>query len=54
MDAANPMTVVDHVLVGSYWFQVVKGQESFTGQEVNSELRTSGTARATSPTRSTR
>src|SRR5689334_17134399 len=30
MDAASPTTVVDHVLVASYWFQVVKGQENFT------------------------
>ena len=42
MDAASPDTIVDHVLVASYWFQVVKGQESFTGQEVNSELKDLG------------
>jgi hypothetical protein len=42
MDAASPATVVDHVLVASYWFQVVKGQENFTGQEVNSELKDLG------------
>lgn len=42
MDAASPNTVVDHVLVASYWFQVLKGQESFTGQEVNSELKDLG------------
>ena len=42
MDAARPTTVVEHVLVASYWFQVVKGQENFTGQEVNSELKDLG------------
>jgi hypothetical protein len=39
MDAALPQTVVDHVLVASYWFQAVQGRENFTGQEVNSELK---------------
>lgn len=42
MDAARPTTVVEHVLVASYWFQAVKGQENFTGQEVNSELKDLG------------
>jgi hypothetical protein len=42
MDAANPGTVVEHVLVASYWFQVVNGQESFTGQAVNGELKDLG------------
>jgi hypothetical protein len=42
MDAASPTTIVDHVLVGSYWFQVVKGQDDFTAQEVNAELKDLG------------
>jgi hypothetical protein len=42
MDEAHPTTTVDHVLVASYWFQVVRGQENFTGQEVNSELKDLG------------
>ncbi len=42
MDAALPQTVVDHVLVASYWFQAVQGRENFTGQEVNSELKDLG------------
>lgn len=42
MDAANPTTIVQYVLVASYWFQVVMGQESFTGQAVNGELKDLG------------
>jgi len=42
MDAALPRSIVDHVLVASYWFQVVQGQENFTGQEVNAELKDLG------------
>jgi hypothetical protein len=42
MDAASPISIVDHVLVGSYWFQVVNGQDGFTGQEVNAELKDLG------------
>jgi hypothetical protein len=42
MDAANPNTVVEYVLVASYWFQVVTSQESFTGQAVNGELKDLG------------
>jgi hypothetical protein len=42
MDTAHPTTTVDHVLVASYWFQVVRGQENFTGQEVNSALKDLG------------
>jgi hypothetical protein len=44
MDATSPTTIVDHVLVGSYWFQVVLGKDDFTGQEVNSELKDLGQA----------
>jgi hypothetical protein len=42
MDVAEPDSIVDHVLVASYWFQVVQGRENFTGQEVNSELKDLG------------
>ena len=28
--------------MASYWFQVIKGQENFTSQEVNSELKDLG------------
>jgi hypothetical protein len=42
MDATLPQSVVDHVLVASYWFQVMEGRENFTGQEVNSELKDLG------------
>src|SRR4051794_17487759 len=42
MDAAGPATTADHVLVASYWFQVVQGQEDFTSQAVNSELKDLG------------
>ena len=40
--AANPTTEADKALVGGYWLQVVKGQESFDGQSVNSELKNLG------------
>lgn len=42
MDAASPTTTADHVLVASYWFQVVQGQEDFTSQAVNGELKDLG------------
>lgn len=42
MDAALPRSIVDHVLVASYWFQVVQGRENFTGQEVNAALKDLG------------
>jgi hypothetical protein len=42
MDAANPTTTADHVLVASYWFQILQGQEDFTSQAVNSELKDLG------------
>ena len=42
MDAASPATTVDHVLVASYWFQHVQGQEDFTSQAVNGELKDLG------------
>jgi hypothetical protein len=42
MDATSPTTTADHVLVASYWFQVVQGQDDFTSQAVNSELKDLG------------
>ena len=42
MDAAGPSTGVERVLVGSYWFQVLQGEESVTGQQVNAELKDLG------------
>lgn len=42
VDAASPATTVDHVLVASYWFQIIRGQESFGSQEVNSALKDLG------------
>ena len=42
MDAALPDSVVEHVLLASYWFQVIQGRENFTGQEINSELKDLG------------
>ncbi len=42
MDAAVPTTTADHVLVASYWFQIVQGQEDFTSQAVNGELKDLG------------
>jgi hypothetical protein len=42
VDAANPSSGLDYVLLGSYWFQEVQGGESFTGQQVNSALKDLG------------
>jgi len=42
MDAAGPTSTADHVLVASYWFQVVLGQDDFTSQAVNGELKDLG------------
>ena len=42
MDAAHPSSIVDHVLVASYWFQVVRGQENFAAQDVNAALKDLG------------
>src|SRR4051812_27538345 len=38
VDAAAPSSVAEYVLVGSYWFQVVLGNENVAGQQVNAEL----------------
>jgi len=42
MDATSPSSIVDYVLVASYWFQVIRDNEDFTSQEVNSELKDLG------------
>jgi hypothetical protein len=42
VDAAAPQTIVDYVLVASYWFQVLGGKESVAAQEVNSALKDLG------------
>lgn len=42
VDSANPSSGLDYVLLGSYWFQEVQGEESFTGQQVNSMLKDLG------------
>jgi hypothetical protein len=42
VDAASPQTIVDYVLVASYWFQVLGGKESVAAQEVNSALKDLG------------
>lgn len=39
MDACQPRTGLDRVLIGSYWYQVVKGEASLTGQQVNTSLK---------------
>jgi hypothetical protein len=42
MDAASPSSIVEWVLLGSYWYQVIQGQENFSGQTVNSDLKDLG------------
>jgi hypothetical protein len=44
MDVAGPTSTADHVLVASYWFQVIQGKDDFTSQEVNAELKDLGQA----------
>src|SRR4051794_30066913 len=36
MDTAEPTKGTDYVLLGSYWFQEILGNENFSGQQVNS------------------
>ena len=38
----SPSTDADRALVGGYWFQVVQGRETFTGFQVNNELKNAG------------
>ncbi|HVD39958.1 MAG TPA: hypothetical protein VNC16_03005 [Solirubrobacterales bacterium] len=42
MDEASPTSIVEWVLVASYWYQVIQGHENFSGQEVNSDLKDLG------------
>lgn len=43
LDAApSANTDADRALIGGYWFQVVQGQETFTGFQVNNELKNAG------------
>jgi hypothetical protein len=42
MDAASPDSIVEWVLVGTYWHQIVRGDESVTGQQVNTDLKDLG------------
>ncbi len=42
VDAASPSSGLDYVLLGSYWFQEIQGEESFTGQQVNTMLKDLG------------
>lgn len=39
MDACQPRTGLDRVLIGSYWYQVVKGEAALTSQQVNTSLK---------------
>ena len=40
--AASPSTDTDKALVGSYWLQVVKGQENFDSGTINANLKNLG------------
>lgn len=42
VDAANPSSIVDYVLVATYWFQELNGEEEVTGRQVNAELKDLG------------
>jgi hypothetical protein len=42
MDAANPTSGAQHVLVAAYWLQEVRGNENVTGLQVNNELKNLG------------
>jgi hypothetical protein len=44
MAVAGPRTGVERVLVATYWFQVVSGEPSVTGQQINDALRNLGHA----------
>ena len=41
-EAAGPSTGADRALVAGYWFQCVKGEENFAGQQINDELKHMG------------
>jgi hypothetical protein len=42
LHAANQENDIDRVLVAGYWFQVLKGNASFTGQQINDALKDTG------------
>ena len=42
LDATNPTNDDDRALVGGYWFQIVQGNTSFMGQQVNNHLKDTG------------
>ena len=44
LSAAAPSTEADKVLVGGYWFQVIKGQKELHSFRINKELRHTGHA----------
>jgi hypothetical protein len=39
IDAAEPQTGLDRILVTAYWFQVIEGLDSFESFQVNRELK---------------
>jgi hypothetical protein len=41
-DAARPKLEKDKALVAAYWAQVITGQDSFTSQSINSDLKNLG------------
>ena len=41
-ETANPAGEFGKAVVMGYWFQIVKGGDSFTGQQVNNELKQLG------------
>jgi len=41
-DAANPSKARQQVLIAAYWYQGVLGNESFTAQQLNNELKNTG------------
>jgi hypothetical protein len=43
-DAARPSTTAERALVAGYWLQVCQGSESFSGLQVNTELKHLGHA----------
>jgi hypothetical protein len=38
----SPSTIAERALIGGYWFQVVQGEGTFTGLQVNNELKNAG------------
>ncbi len=42
IDIADPQSGLERILVTSYWFQVVEGQDSFDSYRINRELKNLG------------